>query len=293
MLDPERKKAHPCAWPRGFFVDVFSTGMLAIAVLVIDTVVKPRQLVFSPTDPDISYPYEKHESVPNGLLYATCLVGPLIAMLLFELIIPLDNKTGRERVVRFLFQYWVLIQALVVTNFWTEIIKVVYGSLRPDFLARCLPDSSGKCTNTNISFVNDGRKSWPSGHSSNAFCAMGYISLFAIFQLELITLYKHPRSVPRAPEAEEAIPSVPVGTDRRASNVPMTGFILVFLPLFVALMIGISRITNYRHQAWDVIGGGIIGLLTVVCLFYLHFYQKYGQGTLLEERYAQKNRSPA
>jgi membrane-associated phospholipid phosphatase len=60
----------------------------------------------------------------------------------------------------------------------TEFLKHTVGRLRPDFLARCKWDSVLQaCTGTLGQIVN-GRKSFPSGHSSTAFSGMTTLSLW-------------------------------------------------------------------------------------------------------------------
>ena len=71
----------------------------------------------------------------------------------------------------------------------TDIIKLVVGRPRPDFAFRCWPDTGGQVpdgglTSDSISCTGDpdtiteGRKSFPSGHSSFSFASWGFVFLY-------------------------------------------------------------------------------------------------------------------
>lgn len=59
-----------------------------------------------------------------------------------------------------------IIQAMTVTYLFTNGCKLYAGRYRPDWYARNNPND------------NQGRVSFPSGHSSWSFCAMTYLSLY-------------------------------------------------------------------------------------------------------------------
>ena len=76
--------------------------------------------------------------------------------------------------------------SLVLTASLTNLAKNAIGRPRPDFLDRCkarpgTPQSSlvgmDVCTQTNDHTLQDGWRSFPSGHSSFAFSGLGYLAL--------------------------------------------------------------------------------------------------------------------
>ena len=81
-----------------------------------------------------------------------------------------------------------LAQAIGCTMLVTEATKVAVGRYRPDFLARCEPADPDTvtleygnntigwypCTSTDTSTIDDGRQSFPSGHSSFSFTIATY-----------------------------------------------------------------------------------------------------------------------
>lgn len=115
---------------------------------------------------------------------------------------------------------------MVLTVFITDIIKNAVGRPRPDLISRCKPasGSSGNqlvtiaiCTQTDTHMLQDGWRSFPSGHSSFAFSGLGFLALFLAGQLHVF----RPR------------------TD--------LGRVLVTLaPILGAALIAISRCEDYR-----------------------------------------------
>jgi membrane-associated phospholipid phosphatase len=125
----------------------------------------------------------------------------------------------------------------------TDICKILAGRLRPDFIARCLPDIAGNCTNPNLKDVRDARASFPSGHSSLSFCAMVYLSLylcgkFRIFWTNSGQLWK---------------------------------VVIVLSPLIGSTFIAISRTKDYHHNFDDVIAGSMLGACLAFVGYFIHY----------------------
>lgn len=106
----------------------------------------------------------------------------------------------------------------------TCFLKVIVGRPRPNFFYRCFPDGIGtnpkKCTG-NPAGVMDGRKSFPSGHSSFAFASMVFITFYLIRKLRVFEPVNKGNSV---------------------------RFIVAFSPVMIALSIAISRTCDYHHH---------------------------------------------
>ncbi|XP_021912200.1 lipid phosphate phosphatase 2-like isoform X2 [Carica papaya] len=129
-------------------------------------------------------------------------------------------------------------------------IKDAVGRPRPDFFWRCFPDGKGvfdpvtkdvMCTGIK-SVIKEGHKSFPSGHTSGSFAGLGFLAWYLSGKIRAF--------------------------DRRGHVAKLC---IIFLPLLVAALVGISRVDDYWHHWQDVFGGGLIGL-TVASFCYLQFF---------------------
>ncbi|CAH2217915.1 jg13745 [Pararge aegeria aegeria] len=102
---------------------------------------------------------------------------------------------------------------------------------RPDFFYRCFPCGVASkqlhCL-IKVHDVVEGRKSFPSGHTSFAFCSLGFLSLWLYGKLK--TAFRNLRVE-----------------------------IFCMLPLALATLIGVSRCCDNHHHWEDVVAGGILG----------------------------------
>ncbi|KAF2310946.1 hypothetical protein GH714_018687 [Hevea brasiliensis] len=92
------------------------------------------------------------------------------------------------------------------------------------------------------SVIKEGHKSFPSGHTSWSFAGLGFLSWYLSGKIRAF--------------------------DRRGHVAKLC---IIFLPLLVAALIGISRVDDYWHHWQDVFAGGLIGL-TVASFCYLQFF---------------------
>ncbi|OMO80290.1 Phosphatidic acid phosphatase type 2/haloperoxidase [Corchorus capsularis] len=142
-----------------------------------------------------------------------------------------------------------LLFSVLVTAVITDAIKNAVGRPRPDFFWRCFPDGKDEydkwgnviCHGVK-SVIKEGHKSFPSGHTSWSFAGLGFLSLYLSGKIQAF--------------------------DRRGHVAKLC---LVFLPLLVAALVGISRVDDYWHHWQDVFAGGLLGLV-VATFCYLQFF---------------------
>lgn len=135
----------------------------------------------------------------------------------------------------------------------TDIIKNAAGRPRPDLVDRCKPAAGTSatallgievCTALHDAVLQDGWRSFPSGHSSFAFAGLGYLSLWLCGQLHVL----RPR------------------TD-------LARVLVVLAPLTGAMLIALSRMADYRHDVYDITAGSLLGW-TVTWFSYRRYFRK-------------------
>ena len=192
-------------------------------------------------DPNIAYPFTtgSEQVVPARLLWRLSTVVP--ALLLLPLVLRPPRHVSR---MRLLSELWLGLTSSVAMGFlFICIVKSMVGRLRPDFIARCQPNADGICTG-DAAVVTEGRKSFPSGHSQLAFSGLGYVSLALAAAL------------------------ADVDAPRFGS---LWKLIVAFSPALLALLIALSRISDYWHHWEDVLVGTLIGCTSACIAFRLRF----------------------
>lgn len=171
--------------------------------------VAPNKRPFSLTDPNISFPYTEHEACPPWLLVVLNAGVPVVGIFLVCLVfvpgatVPRDTPKAlvwKRKLWELHVGLLGLALSLVVAWFFTQGTKNWFGKPRPDLLARCQPDidnasdhaiggfvgeaatgrlySASICQQTDSHILDDGFRSYPSGHSSSASAGLVYLSLF-------------------------------------------------------------------------------------------------------------------
>ncbi|XP_020252050.1 lipid phosphate phosphatase 2-like isoform X2 [Asparagus officinalis] len=140
--------------------------------------------------------------------------------------------------------------SVLITGVLTDAIKDAVGHPRPDFFWRCFPEGKevyDKVTGNVIcngakNVIREGYKSFPSGHTSWSFAGLGFLTLYLSGKIRVF--------------------------DRRGHVAKLC---IVFLPLLIACMIGISQVDDYWHHWQDVFAGGLLGsVMATFC--YLQFF---------------------
>ncbi|KAF8239420.1 lipid phosphate phosphatase 1 [Tricholoma matsutake] len=150
----------------------------------------------------------------------------------------------------------------------TELLKHKIGRLRPDFLARCRwGEALQACTGEKASIL-DGRKSFPSGHSSTAFAGMTFLALWLAGQTAAWCF-----NVPK--------PTASLLSTR------MGWLFITFLPLSWASFVAITRVEDYRHHKEDVIVGSLIGMFSSAICYLIFWPNPFSAKNFADDRCGQ------
>lgn len=225
-------------------VDYVALGCIVAGWILIQLFVTPFHRMFSLDSKANQFPFAVVErvSVVWSIIYAG--VVPFAIILLWGATI---------RPARYKLQVTILgfLVSIMLTSLITDIIKNAVGRPRPDLISRCFPKKGTPenvlvpwtvCTQPNQHILQEGWRSFPSGHSSFSFSGLGYLSFFASGQMHVF----RPR------------------TD-------LCRFLLALVPFLGALMIAISRLDDYRHDVYDVTCGSLLGVL-VAYFSYRRYY---------------------
>ncbi|ORY29111.1 phosphatidic acid phosphatase type 2/haloperoxidase [Naematelia encephala] len=202
---------------------------------LLDTIDGYRRL-FSVTDTSLAHPFAHHERIPIWLLIVLCGIVPGVLIIIVGGLFRRSLWDVHSGILG-------LILSLGLSETFTDIIKITVGRPRPDLFDRCqLPSdltsdpthgltSWTACTRTDL--LNDGFRSFPSGHSSFSWCGMWFLILYMAAKMRVYNR---------------------LGYTYKSW--------LLLAPLSCASLVAVSRTMDYRHHATDVIAGAIIGILT-------------------------------
>ncbi|KAL1306784.1 hypothetical protein AAFC00_005445 [Neodothiora populina] len=307
--------------------------------------ISPYRRPFSPVDLSISYPHVEHDLISTVVLVVISLIAPAIIIFLYSaILIPWPGKQSRTSQSTFwkrkLWEFnagWMgLALSYALAFMITQGIKNLIGKPRPDLLSRCQPDlaniadhvvggyfgrdvaptwtlvSSSICTQTDHALLDEGFRSFLSGHSSNAWAGLTYLSLWLASKLNLCIPYLHPQTMineKRQAEVKAAsavddrstlLPlhyhdpnsnatSRPVVAFERAAAPPLFGVAFCLVPVCVAFYIGSTRYVDFKHKGLDIFSGSVLGIMTAWLGFRLyHGSLTRGEGWAWSPRHEDK-----
>ncbi|KAH8892412.1 PAP2 domain-containing protein [Thozetella sp. PMI_491] len=311
--------------------------VILVAFAVVGFVVgnlTPNKRPFELEDTSIAFPFTVHETVTLTTLVLVSILAPIgIILIVTLLFVPGPTvPRGTPRALVWRRKLWELHTgflglafSLALAWFITSGLKNLMGKPRPDLLSRCLPDltnaskyivggftsrgddgvlvSADICTNTDKSTLDDGFRSFPSGHSTMSASGLVYLSLFLLSKLAITTPFyvgshrlqdedngftafpsrlsirsKRPSPSQDPSQNPEHASSI-VSIRRQAAAPPLYLFVIAVAPFLASVFISASRWFDFRHHGFDILFGYLIGALTSFFAFrYYHLPINGGAG---------------
>jgi len=214
-------------------------GLLCIFLLTEE--LKPYHRIIQPEEAWLYRFPNKPSIIPSELLWVILLIATFsVVALLFVFTSNFNLAVGALGVPSL---------ALPLNGIITNLVKVSVGRPRPDYLNRCygdqyhgVTDFSMPCSGNDV-LVADGRKSFPSGHSSMSFCGFGFLFLLLAAQLKVFSSNRG-----------------------RSMNL-----LISLLPILFATMVAISRTCDYHHHWQDISVGSFLGFVVVFIVYRQYF----------------------
>lgn len=213
--------------------------------------IQPYHRGFFCDDQSISYPY-RDDTVSDGMAALTCVVIPALFMVSIEGAHVYNSKVRKAKgnsslCKKYIVYIYRTVGAFLVGSVCTllisEVIKLLGGRLRPNFMSVCSPDYSKfscadgyvvipdeYCKGTNQKRLIDSRKSFPSGHASLASFGMIYLVIY--FQTRFIWR-----------RSKLLLPTLQLGA------------------ICLGCWVSITRVSDNKHHWSDVIAGALLGAI--------------------------------
>lgn len=306
--------------------------------------ITPYKRPISLVDLSISFPFQNNETIPYWLVILVALVVPgvlIFIVCLFFIPGPTAKRAPRSLVwKRKIWEWntgWMGLGLSLATAFLvTQGLKNTIGKARPDLLSRCIPDtdnieqyiiggygqtldarwmrvSADICTQTDKSLLDDGFRSWPSGHASFSWAGLLYLTLFLCSKFAIAIPFLPPRTysqderytavetqnydkLPRYDEfnfqrrpkhessdrvgIEACISDLSVVPIRNMAAAPPNYLLLLaIIPSAAAAYISTTRYVDFRHHGIDIVSGSLIGIVAAWFSFrWYHLPIRQGAG---------------
>ena len=230
-------------------LDVLFVVLLYLLMLVFHQWVPEHTQYFMVNDPSISKPL-----VPSILPNYANAIANWLAPVLILLVQLCGYFQVDTRSVCSVCSSWVVRVPAIACAF-TGLFWVLYGGLRPNFLATCNPDMS-RVTNLNAYYTSsicttqpmdrNDFQAFPSGHASTTWASWTYIALY---------LTHHLRPFDGTGHFWKLIVSI-------------------LLPSLLPFAFSTTRIVDFHHSFAQILMGSLIGFLSAYLAYRLNYIHK-------------------
>lgn len=226
--------------PYNIHSEILVRTVLLVIVALMHALIEPHMQDITQAELLHDYKRPKRESlIPPWAMVLLIVCVPLCVLTLASI-----TTGGYSEITQSLLA-WTL--ASVINAFITESGKLIVGRPRPDFFYRCFPNGRMtkdlRCTGV-LKDVLEGRKSFPSGHSSFSFCSLGFISVWLCGKLRVLSRNRG-----------EALRVV-----------------TCLVPLVAAGVVAMTRCCDNHHHWEDVLAGAIIGFTSSYFCYRQYYY---------------------
>ncbi|XP_055935551.1 phospholipid phosphatase 5-like [Argiope bruennichi] len=225
-------------YPRGhrYMLIELLTRFILLILFIVSEYAEPFQRKIHPEELWLYKNPRTDSYVPTRILWVFICIVPFFIISLSNLL----NKCKADGIQAFL----ALTLSFGINGVVTNAIKLIVGRPRPDYFYRCFPDGKGDlkypCTG-NKEDIKEGLKSFPSGHSSFAFDSMVLCTLYLCGKLQVFNQKGRGQS---------------------------WRLLLALSPLFLSILVALSRTCDYHHHWQDVLVGSLLGsIIAYMCYF--------------------------
>eukprot|EP00551_Chaetoceros_affinis_P004916 CAMPEP_0203668686 /NCGR_PEP_ID=MMETSP0090-20130426/5251_1 /ASSEMBLY_ACC=CAM_ASM_001088 /TAXON_ID=426623 /ORGANISM="Chaetoceros affinis, Strain CCMP159" /LENGTH=350 /DNA_ID=CAMNT_0050533187 /DNA_START=213 /DNA_END=1265 /DNA_ORIENTATION=- len=200
----------------------------------------------------LNNPLVEDVTFPSGLLIHTCITIPLILLILVTAVIaPAPQLKPKYHDVH--SAVCVLLMTIGMSEFLTQVLKYYVGRLRPNFYALCGFDISTLSCLNSIEMETEGRSSFPSGHSSLSFSAMGVLAYFFLGRVGIAAACNSGNQMEK-------------NTLRKKLHA-----YFALSPLLYSTFCASSRLVDNWHHPGDVVAGTCLGLFCSTVGYHLFY----------------------
>ncbi|AEE76067.1 Phosphatidic acid phosphatase (PAP2) family protein [Arabidopsis thaliana] len=241
MLGSHSVKSHGWKVAREHLCDWLILVVLGLIDIVLNVIEPFHRYIGPDMLTDLTFPFYE-DTIPMWAVPIICILVPICIFIVYYYY-RRDVYDLHHAILGIGF-------SCLVTGVTTDSIKDAVGRPRPNFFYRCFPNGKPKfhpdtkdvvCHGVK-KIIKEGYKSFPSGHTSWSFAGLTFLAWYLSGKIKVF--------------------------DRRGHVAKLC---LVFLPILISILIGISRVDDYWHHWTDVFAGAIIGIF-VASFSYLHFF---------------------